>query len=75
MIYIYPFPAYLSFNDKLAHNMFFITLKTTTRVYVHSWGPKAICHDALDFGKWVNSAFWNPAVKFLSHQQVSDTSV
>ena len=25
-----------------------ITLETTTRVYIQLWGPKAICHDALE---------------------------
>ena len=28
--------------------IFLTTLETTTRVYVHRWGLKAICHDALE---------------------------
>ena len=36
------------YNGLLAHKMFLITQKGTTHVYSHSWGLKAICHDALE---------------------------
>ena len=36
------------YNGQLAHKMFLTTLETTTRVYVHVWGPKETCHDTLE---------------------------
>ena len=48
-IYIYiPLRVTDRYNGLLAHKMFLITQETTTRVYSHPWGLKAICHDALE---------------------------
>jgi hypothetical protein len=46
-IYI-PFRLIDRYNGLLAHKMFLTTQETTNRVNSHSWGLKAICHDALE---------------------------
>ena len=46
--YIYPFPGYWPFYGQLAHKIFLRTPEATTHVYLHLWGLKAICHDALE---------------------------
>ena len=45
---IYPFPGYWPFFGQLAHKNFLRTPEATTHVYLHLWGLKAICHDALE---------------------------
>ena len=47
-LYIFPFRVKSRYNGLLAHKMFLITQEGTTHVYSHSWGLKAICHDALE---------------------------
>ena len=50
-----------------------VTLETTTRVYVHLWGPKAICHDALEpirghqWGPKAIRVFLNFSVRLFLH--------
>ena len=43
-----PFRLIDRYNGLLAHKMFWTTQETSIRVNSHSWGLKAICHDALE---------------------------
>ena len=46
--YIFPVRVNDRYNGQLAHRMVLHTQEATIHVYAHQWGPKAICHDALE---------------------------
>ena len=48
MLYHIPLRLKDPYKGTLAHKIFLHTIKATTHVYAHVWGPKKTCHDALE---------------------------